>query len=50
MLGDDWEPKAYEYGIIKDLYGNFIKHHMQIGLGLHGFTHLIECILKKKNL
>ena len=50
MLGDDWEPKAYEVWDNKRSSWELYKTPYANWPWASGFTHLIDCILKRKNL
>ena len=49
MLGDDWEPKGYEVWDNKRSSWELFKTPYANWPWASGFTHLIDCILKKKN-
>ncbi|MDC0161604.1 Gfo/Idh/MocA family oxidoreductase [bacterium] len=48
MLGDDWEPKAYEIWNNKRSSWELFKTPYANWPWASGFTHLIDCIIKKK--
>ena len=49
MLGDDWEPKGYEVWDNKRSSWELFKTPYANWPWASGFTHLIDCILKKKS-